>query len=360
MLNYGGILQAFALKEVVKKESKNFYFVENINFMPQESYYLSAKHKFISKFYQSLIVPIIKDRKRIQRTINFYNSYMFNEGYSSDKESVINYINKNIDKVIIGSDQVLNPFINNYCDLYLGKNITSKKYFYAASFGAKTIDKRWEKMLLDNVSGIKGISFRENTGFQIANRLNIEGRVDLDPTLLLSCFEWGSYVEKLHIKLPQKYIFCYIMPGNKKITSLIKKKARKISKQYKYKIVYCGQKDFMRFLEPFKNKSSYGPLEWLYAIKNSSFVLTNSFHGTAFAVNFNKPFLSFTNNYGSTEKTNFSSRIYDFLDELNLLDRVDNDISVKNIFCIDYNYANKRLNQLKDESIKYIRKIIND
>lgn len=359
MKNYGGILQAFALREAIEKMSPDIE-AENIRFLPRPAYSRSKLRALISSVYQRVVVPLIKNREREKRTRDFYDSFMFRGNYASDELSVVEYVNANFDKLIIGSDQVLNPFINSYSEIYLGKGINLKTYFYAASFGVGIIDERWKSRLIANLGNVQKKSFREETGVRIVENLGFEGRVDLDPTLLISKEEWLRHCKAVHLKLPEKYIFCYIMPGNKQVVRLIKKVAKKIAKEKGMKIIYCGQKDYMRFVEPFRDKGDYGPLEWLYALSRSSIVLTNSFHGTAFSVNFSKPFLAFTNSGRSSSTNNFSSRIVDFLSMLNLSKLVDSPEKCEEAFEIDYSQVNEILTSLRADSLGYLKEVLDD
>ena len=97
-----------------------------------------------------------------------------------------------------------------------------------------------------------------------------------------------------------------------------------------------------------------GPNDWAELILNASFIITDSFHGTAFSVNFNKPFYSFAHNARS-------SRLTDFLGALGLQDRLNptlENVNAKAI--IDYSSVNKILEDERQKSFAFIEKIIHD
>lgn len=361
MSNYGGILQACALKKSLLDFSENVNNrIENICYNPK-SYHPTRKHLILSSIYNKLIKPLINDKKRQIRTKDFYDKYMFFGSKALNDDEILDHINNNFSKVIIGSDQVLNPQINNYSGLYLGEGISAKVYYYAASFGSSLIDDSWKNSILKNRNNFSSISVREKTGKEIFKSLGFKNvRVDIDPTLLVKKEEWVKLASKCLVKYPKKYVFCYIMPGNKIVVNKIKRAAKKIARQRNASIVYCGQKDYKRILEN-HNLSGVGPIEWIYGIANAEAVVTNSFHGVAFSVNLNKPFVAFTNKNHASERSDFSSRIYDFTSALSLEKNVDpQEESFGFIFEETFVLQNRILETMRQESLSYLRGILDD
>lgn len=361
MLNYGGVLQAFALKKALcNLNDCDTRTIQNICYKPN-AYHSSRKHFIVSSIYNFLVKPLIADRKRTKRTKDFYNQYIFSYHQSFEKNNILSFINKTYSKIIIGSDQVLNPQINNYSEVYLGNGITAKIYYYAASFGSSSIDEKWKNAILNNKKNLNSMSVREQTGKTMFNSLGFNNvRVDIDPTLLLEKEEWKKLANNNSIKFPTKYVFCYIMPGNKNVVKKIKRTAQTIARKRKCSVIYCGQKDYTRLFER-HNVSGIGPIEWVYAILNAEAVVTNSFHGTAFAINLNKPFIAFTNKNCDSERNNFSSRIYDLAGLLSLNKHIDPKTeNFDYIFELDFDYQNRILNDLRKESLTYLRGILND
>ena len=85
-----------------------------------------------------------------------------------------------------------------------------------------------------------------------------------------------------------------------------------------------------------KNIKSVGPKEFLSLIKYSDYVITDSFHGTAFAIIFNKQFYSIP--YKGTE-----SRFIDLLDLFGLEDRLVKRFEEINESHVDYSLFKQRL-----------------
>ena len=103
-----------------------------------------------------------------------------------------------------------------------------------------------------------------------------------------------------------------------------------------------------------------GPKEFLYYIKNASLIITDSFHATAFALNFNVPFYTLLRNE-LTEECNMNSRVIDILSFVNLEERLikseddfPNEINMK----IDFTNANRIIEDKRRNDIKFLKECI--
>ena len=96
------------------------------------------------------------------------------------------------------------------------------------------------------------------------------------------------------------------------------------------------------------------PIEWLNAIYNADFIYTDSFHGIAFSLKFQKPFVAY---YAESSR---ATRLVDLRDRLNLKKQIISSVSdAKEKEAIeselDYVYINERLKEMKEESIRFLR-----
>ena len=134
----------------------------------------------------------------------------------------------------------------------------------------------------------------------------------LDPTLLLNPEDWNKVAAEPDIKKP--YILLYVLMHSAYITKL----AYYISRKTGYSIVRIARGNIREGIEcKVKNLYDAGPSEFLGLFKNASFVLTSSFHGTAFSINYNKPFYSVVRKGGSV-----NSRIINILKRMHLESRM--------------------------------------
>lgn len=350
-INYGAILQVYALQKKIEQLGGKCEVLDYRNDI------LEARHK--EKSFSD-----IKNLKDILRYILIYRNY------NKKHKKFRNFINENIslsrvynfeeleelsdkyDLFITGSDQVWNYSITNFDTAYFLDfvNDSVKKNSYAASFGISNIPKELKNKYYELLKDYNHMSLRELQGANIIKQLyDKEVDVVLDPTLLLNKNEWVNIANNNLIK--DKYILIYAFGGSKYLMNLAKKlsditglKIVTISNNYKYSL-------------NIKHIKTAGPEEFLGLFKNAEYVFTNSFHGTAFSINFNKQFFT----EFLPEEHGVNSRLEDILDLFNLRNRqVKNDnINILNS-TIDYVTVNKKLAAEREKSIAFLSRIIND
>ena len=99
-----------------------------------------------------------------------------------------------------------------------------------------------------------------------------------------------------------------------------------------------------------------GPKEFLSLFINADFICTDSFHGTAFSINLNKPFFAYM------EKTSYLSRIRNLLELLDIEDRLiyPDTILDENIKQIDYSLVNEKLEKERIRSLDFLQTALED
>lgn len=255
-----------------------------------------------------------------------------------------------------GSDQIwkadtfyVDPFY------YLRYAPKHKRIAFAPSFGRAEIPKYNRNIIRKYISGIPRLSVREESGAEIIESLlGKKVPVLIDPTLMLSLEDWGSEFDLKSI-IDGKYILAYFLNEPSKNT---KKQIRNLAKQKKLKIIGIPY--------AFKDESfidlvyAAGPIEFLKLIRNADVVCTDSFHGTAFSLNFKVKFYTFERNYGKAGVQ--STRIISLLKKTNTEDRFYTDGTLEDTE-IDFEYVSSVLNQEKEKGVKYIleslREVIN-
>lgn len=356
--NYGSVLQAYALQEKIKELG---YDASIIDYKPARVKMINMlkglkyKNNILKK---SLIVRTIVRLIMLPsyvirfKTFNKFVSKYLNLSRSSYIEECDFFDNiPNYDIYCTGSDQVWNSEWNGKIDKPLFLNFTpneSKKISYAASFGKVKLDD-WEvdetrKLLLR----YNAISVRELSGLDILKKLNISNvKCVLDPTLLLDGNNWRSLSSNKFKN--EDYILVYNLNRNKKIHDY----AIKLSKRTGYKIKYITYQlhDFYKKGHMYCNTSVEN---YLSLIDNAKFIVTDSFHGVAFSINFNKNFIVIYPN-------KFSSRLESILKITNLKNRVVNDKNDDDLLKnIDYTTVNYIINQKREESIKWLINSLKD
>ena len=255
------------------------------------------------------------------------------------------------DVFMTGSDQVWGPTLNgHYDEAYFLSFVKDKpKIAYAASFGRTEFTlatlSEYKKMLSDYT----GIAVRENSAVDLLAQMNIPcaGQV-LDPTLLLTGEEWGKWIEK---DVQGKYVLVYQLHNNPALSDYAVRFARHVGLP-----LYRVSPTFHQYRRG--GKFVYLPdlSEFLSYIKHSTYFITDSFHGTAFALNFNRQFIEILPN----NKT--GSRNQSILQLTGLQDRIVidfNDFSIADRY-IEYASVNKILEEERKKSVIALGRLLNN
>ena len=250
---------------------------------------------------------------------------------------------------LCGSDQIWNAdalYVDPF--YYLRFAPRKKRIAFAPSFGRGMIPKYNKKVMKKYISEINVLSVREKTGINIIKNLCDKDAVWLlDPTLLLSKNEWKRCLGINLISRNKEYILAYFLD---KPSERAKECLKRLSQKEKLPIVelpYSVEED-----DWYDKSPDAGPKEFVYYISHAKYVCTDSFHGTAFAINFEVPFFTFERQYGAAGKQ--SSRIQSILELTNLMQRFNpEDITLYEE--IDFGYSRKILGLERDKTENYLR-----
>ncbi len=257
------------------------------------------------------------------------------------------------DVFMVGSDQVWSPRANVSLKPYFltfapdGKKTIS----YASSFGVATIPREAEGVYADCLKHIQHLSVREEQGVDIIR--NLTGRKAehvVDPTLLLTAEEWRRITIEPPIEKP--YVLLYDLIHSPYAVDL----ALHIARLCGLSVVrICGAAKINR--TGVVNIIDAGPAEFLGLFANAAYVVTNSFHGTAFSVNFHKPFFTVV----PEGKAN-TSRLHSFIKTLVLDSRLVSEGSPfpsLDTLALDFSEADTRLDNVRARSLDFLLKILN-
>lgn len=337
--NYGGILQNWALQQVLIKlghtpltfehdtcysrrrwlmrTTKQVLQKRSLNNLPQYPYKGRIGHKpFIHFILKNLCSVPVHDFTR-----NLEAKY-------------------GIDAYIVGSDQVWRPAFNlgRLYNMYLDFASDSvKKIAYAASFGVS----EWEynsiqtKRCKELVQRFSAVSVREDSGVALCNKyLDISAKLVLDPTLLLNKADYESLCNSIPQAKP--FIFVYALNLNDSIIKLSQKKSEELKTTIK--TIQAGDK--------LKRDDSIE--DWIASFRDAAFIVTDSFHGMVFSIIFNKPFLIIKNESGG------NARYYSLLKQFGLEKRIVENMNNLPQEEINWEQVNKKRMILKQSSIKFL------
>ena len=225
------------------------------------------------------------------------------------------------------------------------------KISYASSFGIENIPNNIGNIYKKYLLRYDSISCREHSGVDIVKKLIKKNATHVvDPTLLVKVEAWKKVA--IYPEFTFKYLLLYELTKSHYITKI----AKKIAKQYNLKIVrICKSAAKENFDNSIINITTAGPSHFIGLFLNSSFVVTNSFHGTTFSVLFKKPFLTIL----SKHKTN-NIRQISFLNSIDLSSQIvhENTFLDQN-FNINYRKSHNLLKNLITTSENFLHNNIN-
>jgi hypothetical protein len=339
--NYGGLLQGFALKYYLCK-FKNLA-VYNLDFYTKSHYNDSRVFNLYGGLRSrigQILFSLIRFRqltRRNKKTASFkLNNFNLTRRYNTIDDFRNNPPSAEI--FLTGSDQVFNPN-GLYKDVfYLNfKKQNFKKVAYAASFGGDSFSKEMSNWIKPVVNDFDSLSCREKTGSDFLTKtLGKNVKRVVDPVFLLNDEEWTNV--SISAKIKEKYILIYALAAELDLVTI----AKKIKKETGYKII-CVRYNTRNFLDVDKVYYGCSPFEVVGLFKNASHIITDSFHGTAFSIIFDKAFNVFIS------RPEVSTRIYSLVDLVSLSKRI---ITIENINNFVYVDSYKEIDRTKlDEMI---------
>lgn len=368
--NYGAELQCCAL---CRKLQNMGYDAEVINYL----FGINPNHKFdgekrtvsisLKQLVKVKLLPVVqnlfclfytKNKKiRNQQFDDFHATYnhLTETVYPSVKS--LYDADFNYDVICIGSDQVWNyekgyslePFFACF------DKKGTKKISYGSSIGLSSLTKEAECVFNNALSGFSSLSVREQQASDILKKiLHRDIDVVLDPTLLLSDKEWLE-VAKFDMCPQSKYVLVYIVTI--KPCNYVLELARHIARKKNLQIVRICRDAYPEHSgNDVQEILTAGPSDFVGLFSRSEYVVTNSFHGTVFSINFSKPFYSVIKKNHST-----NSRLTSILKKLNLENRIlPVDSPLPEISNIDYTLPLERLVEERTHSMDYLKKALID
>lgn len=372
--NYGAELQAYAMQYIynkagydaeiidLEKQSKDISvsastiipaiinrfktFGIKAPFMIMQLVFDVLNRKKIAKKYEKEI------EEKHQLYINFFNKKIKHSSryYKLDE---MNTVDLPYDVFVAGSDQIWNYMHTDYLGIYFlefANRLHAKKISYAASISVPDIPSRLQAKYRRLFENMDHIGVRELNAKDIVERYSDKNAtVVLDPTLLITKHEWKCAVAK-EIKKDENYVLIYTLSGSKYIRNLAKNIALRMGNDCK---IINIKSDFM----PEKNDGiehlyQVGPEEWVGLIINAGYVVTDSFHGTAFSINFNIPFTTLLN-----PSSNMNSRVLSILKITQLENRIifdDGTNKFPESLFVDYECVNPIICEWRTKSWDYL------
>ena len=356
--NYGGLLQSYAMVRALKNIGYNAvqisydrYSEPKKSFNKDEINSHSNLMDFINKY---LIVKGPNYLFRVThpsdvdyslRSINLRNKILSEFEKSIPHSRIYSHLdigqaNDEFDYFICGSDQIWNP--SYLRDAYFLDFVSEekKKIAYAASIGRSHLSSSEYEYINKKTRGFSAISVREASAFALLKSNGCRNmQVVLDPTLLLSLEEWETLEKTFPIS--KDYVFAYYLDDSVKQRKLVQDFAKKrnlILVTFPNLLGKYRKEDYK-----FGDVQVYDatPGQFLYLIKNASFVFTDSFHVCMFSILYKKNFIVFERG-NKVNKNDMNSRVRSLLEIFGLEEQFVNEDEFKlELDCLHPNYLNE-------------------
>lgn len=349
IINFGSALQAYATLKTISSLGYDAELIDYIfpNQKVQQSIFIRIK-----KIVARIITLIFYGDKRM-RFDKFYSKYYkCSQQYKSPSE--LKKANFTYDILLTGSDQVWNPIHTNddFSFLLSFANDETPRISYASSFSTSILPDRYKTIYADYLRKYKFISVRELSGVNLVKELiGKTSYCSCDPTLLLSKTEWSNLANEGKRLVKGRYILLYILTYAYNPYPEILNTIYYVKEKMNLPVVSLNGSLLTNRIVDAKIIKSAGPLEFLRLVKDASFIITTSFHGTAFSLNFEKPFFSIINN------SKKDTRMTDLLKSIGAEDRalMYNSDTFNTSFEMDYSSITPRLVEIRNSSLEYLK-----
>ena len=356
--NYGALLQAFSLKEIIVSFGYECSF---INYQNKKLDYstISRWRRIRSIIWQNTVCRLTVNSKRMERTKKFQIQMLGLRPPKYRMPQELKKISDSADVYIVGSDQVWNPELIADDDSYFLSFTSRKKIAYAASFGKNCVDRKFLFSHANDLKQFHAISVREKTGADNLKKvLGINAEVLLDPVFLMNMEEWSKKLglDKKEDIFPTKYILCYVMSDITKKADKIYTVAKNMAENRGARLITLKNNGIRVARSKEIIDYSAGPKEFVNYIAKADCIVTDSFHGMAFSIIFRKNFWTVMSKESFGKR---NTRIRELQQRLGLENRsifieepIPDMLTLSD--CVDYNSVECILNDAVRRSKKYL------
>jgi len=354
--NYGSLLQAIATQRVIEDLGCSCEIIdylpdcelpsriepEALKLKPEWNKNPLKRMAYLALRQPSALISGAYFKKWRNKHLKLTKRYSSLEALKNDKPSA--------DIYMTGSDQVWGPAAGkSYDETYFLNFLekSDKKIAYAASIGHLNLEGEEKAKIAELLKDYSAISVREASAVEQLKEMEISSSSVLDPTLLFDKSFWNSFIEKK--KKSDKYILVYQIHNNPKLSEYAKLVSEKtglsivrVSVNF-HQIFRCGS---------FKWLPDIG--EFLAYIRDASLVITDSFHATAFSINFNVPFVEVLSQNGT------QCRNQSILNLTGLEDRIITDFKSVDLINkpIDYKRVNGIIEDFRKDSLETLKNMM--
>lgn len=349
-MNYGGIIQAYALIQTLKNlghEPELLY----IKSTEKRNWKWLVKKYILSNFLKKYNSVKYEDKIYIH-LYDFIDKYIKKTDPLNTTKDFVNITKNNYEAYIVGSDQVWRArTFSQINHAFFGFVSSNQPIFlsYAASFGVQNWDYTVEETLKfrEQIKRFKAVSVREDSAVPLCMKyFNKDAIHVLDPTMLLAASEYRELVRRENEPKHNGKLLNYILDNNKQKKELIDLVSSELNIQpFKVNADVSSSWRVKDMIYPTLTS-------WLKGFDDAEYVITDSFHGCVFSIIFNKKFIAWGNSRRGLARFKSLLKLFGLEDRLIL---GESDISLERVKAkIDWSSVNEKLELLKDNSISFL------
>jgi hypothetical protein len=333
-VNYGGILQAFAMMRVLRELGHEVVLIDR-----------RVDYSRSYKYVVTLLFRVMRQRRLKKSGLDVFREIRSECERKLHGREIAEFVRREIqpvtspcvssaalrrtiredrlDAVVVGSDQVWRAsYAPNLFDYFLvpTAGLRLRRIAYAASFGVEhpKFGSLKTRVLKSALKAFDFVGVRESAGVQTCARLfDVQATHVLDPTMLLRAEDYEATISRSPSPVPVDRLLVYVLDRTKHLDALVERVAAQTGLKPHYVTANMGAWGDMH--ERFRAPSVE---DWLKDLKLARMVITDSFHACVFSILFQTPFLALGN------KARGLSRFESLLDNFGLRDRLLIDDSV--------------------------------
>lgn len=351
--NYGSALQTYALQKVINSINPSAIEAVVMDYCPNSMLDKDVLNPFkhmwdkdeTARRMCELTLPAIRINN--DKFNDFYRS-QFNLSRKYTSENFSSLVGcENIDGFVVGSDTVFCLEEFNLDDGYFANypEMKGRTVSYAASFG----DSHFTSVSLGRLDillkNFNALGIRENQMIPyVKGKVDVQVERTIDPTLLLVASDYYN------ITIDSPYKEPYILMYARRYNPRMEKYVRDIASKNRWRIIEISLRATNSELGHIMRYDA-GVEEYLGLIKNAEMIVTNSFHGMIFSVQFRRPFIAFTRDQCDT-------KILELLDLFGIKDRLMVTGDEPEPLPIDYEAVHQRIGAARKSSMDFLKKEI--
>lgn len=365
--NYGGILQAWALQRTLDRLGFDAR-VDSTQapLRRRQSSFVNTVKRIAVRLTPSSLVPKAWTHQELRYAmggplLTFAPERIPMAPVLDDRAAPIPETLAEFDAFVVGSDQVWRPEYVNVCSNmfdFLDEEDKRPRLSYAASFGTATPNFPPEqfKRLGELSRQLTAVSVRESAGVKVClDYWGVDAEQHVDPTFLIALADYRSLATEARDAFPEGQFVDYILDSGAESQRTVSDVSRILSTT-PLQLTPPTPSSYHQFRRDKKKYQRHSVEAWLGAITSSRYVVTDSFHGTVFAILSNTPFLAVVNH------SRGASRFESLLETFGLEDRLveaGSSLTREIVLAdIDWQSVSERIQSEQTRSIDYLQRAL--